>query len=237
MSDPLARLTELEGVASAYAATRDGFDALLRDRGLRKTKPELTSRSLLLGAHASAVLDGSSLTLEQVTEGELDDVVRAALRISAELLGLAPTVDRAPLQVLARLHAVAGVGVVAEADLGRPVQGAPRLAALAELLTSPTKAPAMVVAAIAHAEVRAIAPFGSHNGMVARAFERLLLVQRGVDPTSLTVPEIGHLENRAAYESNLRGYTEGGLPGVHSWLLYAAEAYTSGANASPVTTA
>jgi hypothetical protein len=62
----------------------------------------------------------------------------------------------------------------------------------------------------------------------------LVLVVRGVDPASLVVPEAGHLRLRAAYESNLRGYRDGGAAGVHSWLLYAAEGYAAGAEASPV---
>jgi hypothetical protein len=62
------------------------------------------------------------------------------------------------------------------------------------------------------------------------------MVARGVDPTSLTVPEAGHLALRPAYESNLRGFAGGGSSGVHAWLLYAAEAYTAGAQASPLRT-
>ncbi len=67
--DPLTWLTELEGVPSAFAAARDGIDALLRDRGLRRTAPEQTAESLLRGAHASAVLEGSASTLEEVRAG------------------------------------------------------------------------------------------------------------------------------------------------------------------------
>ncbi len=69
---------------------------------------------------------------------------------------------------------------------------------------------------------------------MARAAERLVLVARGVDEKSLVVPEAGHLALRAAYESNLRGYRDGGQAGVHAWLLYAAEAYAAGAEASPL---
>jgi hypothetical protein len=85
-----------------------------------------------------------------------------------------------------------------------------------------------------HAEIAAAAPFVSHNGLVARAAERLLLVARGVDVKSLTVPEAGHLSLRREYESNLRGYRDGGAAGVHAWLLYAAEAYARAAEASPL---
>ncbi len=234
--DPLADLASLEGVASAMAATRDGIDAMLRDRGLRRTTPELTGESLLRGAHASAVLEGSPTGLEELREGAADEPARAAARLSTELLALVPVLAHSPLQAFARLHTVAAKGAVDDAELGRPRDGdaAERLAALARLLVRPTAAPALVVAAVVHAELRTVAPFASHNGIVARAAERLLLVARGVDPTSLTVPEAGHLALRPEYESNLVGYADGGRGGVHAWLLYAAEAFTSGAQASPL---
>ena len=235
-SDPLARLTSLEGVASAMAAARDGIDALLRDRGLRKTAPDMTGESLLRGAHASAVLEGSGADLEQVR-------VRERRRGGA---GLGPAEHGAarsragagasPLQAFARMHTLAGKGEVDEETLGRPrdAGSAARLNDLARTLLAPTTAPALVVAAVVHAELATAAPFVSHNGLVARAAERLVLVARGVDPKSLVVPEAGHLALRAQYESNLRGYREGGQAGVHAWLLYAAEAYAAGAEASPV---
>ncbi len=235
-ADPLARLASLEGVASAMAAARDGIDVLLRDRGLRQSPPELTAESLLLGAHASAVLEGSGSELEEMRAGSGDATAQAALRVSAEVLGLMPVLAKAPLQAFARLHTLAGKSAVADEELGRPrdAAGAARLTDLAGLLVTPTEAPALVVAAVVHAELATVAPFASHNGIVARAAERLLLVTRGVDPKSLVVPEAGHLRLRREYESNLRGYAEGGTAGVHSWLLYAAEGYAAGAEASPV---
>lgn len=235
-SDPLARLAALEGVGSAMAAARDGIDVLLRDRGLRKSPPELTVESLLRGAHASAVLEGSSTSLDELRAGGGGPMSQAALRVSTELLGLAPVLEKAPLQAFARLHTLAGKGVAPDEDLGRPrtPEGAARLNDLARLLVTPTEAPALVVAAVVHAELATVAPFASHNGIVARAAERLVLVARGVDPKSLVVPEAGHLRLRKEYESNLRGYRDGGAAGVHSWLLYAAEGYAAGAEASPV---
>lgn len=234
--DPLARLAALEGVGSAMVASRDGIDALLRDRGLRQSASGLTGESLLRGAHASAVLGGSGASLEQVREGSADEMARAAVRVSTELLAAVPVFARSPSQALARIHTLAGKGTVADDDLGRPRsdQGADRLAALARLLVAGTSAPALVVAALVHAEIAAAAPFVSHNGLVARAAERLLLVARGVDPKSLVVPEAGHLALRREYESNLRGYRDGGAAGVRSWLLYAAEAYAAAAEASPL---
>jgi len=134
------------------------------------------------------------------------------------------------------MHALAAKGTAEDDDLGRPrdAESAARLRDLAGTLAGPTTAPALVVAAVVHAELASAAPFVSHNGLVARATERLLLVARGVDPTALTVPEAGHLALRPECESNLRGYRDGGMAGVHAWLLYAAEAYAAGAEASPL---
>ncbi|MGI8522043.1 MAG: oxidoreductase [Nocardioides sp.] len=227
-SDPLAGLLALEGVASAYAGTRDGIDALLRDRGLRRTSPELTTESLLRGAVASATLGGSVSSTEAIRSGAGDEVARGAVRLSTELLGLVPVLRSAPLQAFARLHVLAG-------GSGRPTDaaGAERLRGLAGVLAT-TSVPALVVAAVVHAEIVTARPFGGYDDLVARAAERLVLAARGVDEKSLTVPEAGHLALGATYESNLRAYRDGGTSGVHAWLLYAAEAFTAGAERSPL---
>jgi len=232
VADPLAPLLRLEGVPSAFAAARDGIDALLRDRGLRRTSPEQTAEALLVGAHASAVLDGSTSSLDDVREGVGDEVAADAVRVSVHLLSLVPTVRTAPLQAFARLHALAS----GAEDSGRPrdAESLARLQALGRLLAETTSAPSLLVAAVVHADLATAAPFPSHNGIVARAAERLVWVTRGVDERSVLVPEAGHLAHRAAYESNLRGYRDGGPAGVHAWLRYAAEAAAAGAEASPL---
>lgn len=235
-TDPLAWLTELEGVPSAYAAARDGIDVLLRDRGLRRTTPELTAASLLKGAHASAVLEGSTSSLQEVVDGRGDVIAVDAVRLSSSMLGLAPLLKTAPLQAIARLHAVAGQAALGSEELGRPrdAASAGRLRGVADMLLATEDTPALLVAAIAHADLATAAPFASHNGIVARALERLVLVSRGVDAKSLTVPEAGHLALRAQYESNLRAYRDGGERGVHAWAIYAPEAFAAGAEASPL---
>ena len=231
VTDPLAPLLRLEGVPSAFAAARDGIDALLRDRGLRRTSPDQTAEALLVGAHASAVLEGSASTLDEVRAGASDDLAEDAVRVSVHLLSLVPTLRVAPLQALARLHALAS----GAEESGRPrdAESLSRLQALGRMLAD-TSAPALLVAAVVHADLATGAPFPSHNGIVARAAERLVWVARGVDERSVLVPEAGHLALRAAYESNLVGYRDGGTAGVHAWLRYAAEAAAKGAEASPV---
>ena len=236
VADPLAWLVDLEGVPSAYAAARDGIDVMLRDRGLRRTSPEMTAESLLRGAHATAVLEGSASSLADIRAGSGDAIAQDALRLSASQLALAPLLRTAPLQAIARLHAVVAAGSLPSESLGRPrdAASADRLRGVSELLLSATTAPALLVAAVVHADVASAAPFASHNGIVARALERLVLVARGVDAKSLVVPEAGHLALRAEYESNLRAYADGGPRGVHAWVIYAAEAYVAGAEASPL---
>jgi hypothetical protein len=228
--DPLAWLTGLEGVPSAFASTRDGIDVMLRDRGMRRTTPDQTAESLLRGAQASAVLEGSASSLEDVRSGGGDETAAAAVRVSTELLSLVPVMGRTPLQAFARLHSLTGGPTPGQP---RSPEAAERLQSLSRALLA-TSSPGLVVAALVHAELATVAPFASHNGIVARAAERLVLVARGVDPASLVVPEAGHLALRAAYESNLRGYRDGGDSGLHSWLLYAAEAQTKGVEASPL---
>ena len=209
--DPLASLASLEGVASAFAAARDGIDALLRDRGLRRTTPELTTESLLRGAIASASLEGSASSPEDIRAGAGDELAVAAVRVSTELLGLVPTIRASPLQAFARLHAVAAAGSVGVDQLGRPrdAEAAERLHTLAKRLLDPTSAPALVVAAVVHAELATAAPFGSCSGLVARAAERLVLVARGVDEKSLVVPEAGHLSLRAGVRVEPAGVRRG----------------------------
>lgn len=235
-ADPHAWLVSLEGVPSGFAGARDGIDVLLRDRGLRRTGPELTAESLLRGAHASAVLEGSSSTLEEVRDGAGDEIATDAVRVSTELLSLVPVVRRQPLQAFARLHTLAARGALPDELLGRPRDGeaAAKLRGIAELATARTEAPALAVAAVVHAELVTAAPFGSHNGIVARAAERLLLAAKGVDEKSLVVPEAAHLALRREYESNLRGWAVGGPAGMHAWLLYATEAFAAAAEASPL---
>jgi hypothetical protein len=236
VSDPFIAAALLEGVPSAFAATRDGMDSMLRDRGLRRSTPDDTARSLLLGAAATAALDGSTYDPETLAAGGGDELARAAVRLSTELLGLLPVWNRSPVQAIARMHALAAAGSVADEDLGRPVNpaGVARLAALAEMLTQETVAPGLVVAALVHAEITSAGAFSSHNGMVGRAAERLMLVSKGVDPASVTVPEAGHAAQPEAYRAALAGYASGRPNGVHQWLLYSAQAFTRGAEASPL---
>lgn len=231
--DAFAAAGSLEGVPSAMAAARDAIDALLRDRGLRRSRPESTGESLLRGAVASVRLSGVDASLEQARQGAGDPLLFACVRTATQLLGLVPTWSRSPLQALARLHSVVAAGLVPPEQLGRPTDphGVARLHRLSATLSAPTAAPGLVVAALVHAEVASAGAFGGvFDAVLGRAAERLVLVATGVDPVSVTVPEAGHAELAATYAATLAGYG-GGAPGVQRWLLHAAQAYTIGARA------
>lgn len=235
-TDPFLESASIEGVPSAFAATRDGIDSLIRDRGLRRTRPEITVESLLLGAAATAALEGSDFTVDELRAGGGDDIARAAVRLSSELLGLVPVWNRAPLQAIARIHSVLAAGLIDVDQVGRPVnvEGASRLSLLSRLVQQPTKAPGLVVAALVHAEIASAGAFVSLNGVVARAAERVVMVAKGVDPASVTVPEAGHAAEPDGYRAALDAYARGDGAGVNQWLMYASQAFVRGADVAPL---
>ncbi|MFI6906661.1 oxidoreductase [Nonomuraea sp. NPDC050394] len=224
MSDPLAAVAKLPGVPEAVDEAREAVDRLYRHRVLRRARPAVSTESSLRGARASAALEGVDVTLDALRRDEVSDpLVQGALRASAEVGRLGPTWRKAPRQVMARLHSVAAAGLVGPDALGRPSAGGPRLDALFGLLETPTKAPALVLAAIVHAELAVLRPFGSADGVVARAAERITLVEFGLDPKSIVAVEVGHLEQD--YQAGLKAYVDGG---VAEWVHQCAAAVSLG---------
>jgi hypothetical protein len=232
--DLFARVAALPGVEPAAAAARRAVDGLLAHRLLRRRSGEVTAEIALRDAWASASLEGLTLSLDELrarleTGDVVPEVAQGALRVSAALGELAPVWETAPRQALARLHVLAatrGDGQDAEA-LGRPRESAEvtaRLDLLADTLTAPTRAPAVVVAALVHGELLALAPFGSRDGVVARASARLLLVSRAVDPLAVTAPDLGHLDG--GYAAAARAYATGD---VARWVLHCCAALERGA--------
>ncbi|TMR12765.1 oxidoreductase [Nonomuraea zeae] len=105
-------------------------------------------------------------------------------------------------------------------------EAAARMDGLLDLLARPTKAPALVLAAVVHAELVVLRPFGTADGIVARVAERLTLVEYGLDPKSLVAVEVGHLE--LPYADGLRAYLSGTPEGVAQWVQQCASAVTLG---------
>jgi len=100
------------------------------------------------------------------------------------------------------------------------------------VLSAPTRAPALVVAAVVHAEILTVAPFAAVDGVVARAAARLVTTVRSLDPTGVAVVEEGHLElGVAAYEAAADAYRSGTPAGVALWIVHCAQAVALGARA------
>jgi hypothetical protein len=187
--------------------------------------------------------------------------VGAALRLNAEAGQLISIWGQSPVRVLARLHLVAAGGAgVADRTVGRPrLTGEPvveapgadpagplteaplppaddvagRLAGLAQLVIATSPAPALVTAAVVHGELLAVRPFGSYNGLVARAAERIVLISSGLDPKSICPAEVGHAElGRAAYAAAFDGYLSGTPEGMTVWITHCGRAVELGVRES-----
>ncbi|MER6162084.1 oxidoreductase [Streptomyces sp. NPDC001868] len=258
-ADPLAALGELPGVAESVESVRKAVDRVYGHRVMRRRSNAVTSEAALRGARGSAALSGADWALEEVRRRsdfsgqDGDDEARAmgaALRLTAEAGQLLSIWRQSPLRVLARLHLVAAGSD--DARVGRPRQdGEPvdeplvelplpsaaevagRLDGLSELIIKGSSAPALVTGAVVHGELLALRPFGFHNGLVARAAERIVLIGSGLDPKSVCPAEVGHAElGRAAYLAALDGYVSGTPEGMAAWIAHCGRAIELGARES-----
>jgi hypothetical protein len=183
----------------------------------------------------------------------VQQVARGAVQATAETEHVRGLVTTAPLQALARLHVAAAAWLVDDAQLGRPRAGdetcaefadlgpapappevAARLSTLVQALTAAAASgvPALVVAAVAHAEVCTVRPFARANGVVARALERAVVQATGLDPTGVAVTEAGHAaQGGLAHLGALAAYATGSPQGLGLWLGHCADALVAAASA------
>lgn len=132
---------------------------------------------------------------------------------------------------------LAGEEVDDPAGVTLPLPGADELAArldgLNRLVLDGSSAPALVRAAVVHGELLALRPFVSHNGLVARAAERVVLIGAGLDPKAVAPPEVGHAEQgAAACRAALEGYAAGTGEGMAEWIAHCGRAVELGARES-----
>jgi len=179
----------------------------------------------------------------------IEAVLKGAVQATAETEHILGMVVAAPSQALARVHLAAAGHLLPEAQVGRPRRAgeisrefsdlgpAPdedvvrqRLSGIVELLLSAKDAPAVVVAALVHAEIATVRPFVRGNGLVARAIERAVIQASGLDPTGVAVTEVGHgASGVAAYVGALAAYGSGSPQGVALWITHCAKAIVAGA--------
>jgi hypothetical protein len=234
MTDPLGRLAELPGVAAASDEAREALGRAHRHRTNLRGWPATAAEAALRAARASSVLDGGPLQLPD--SGEPDPILAGALRVSQALEGGATAlVDvwlRAPLQALARLHALAAADLTDDDHLGRPRADPDvgrRLELLVGILIGGSRVPAPILAAVAHGEVLTLAPFGTADGVVARGLGRLVTISSGLDPHGLGVPEVYWMRQSGDYRAAARGFSSGTADGLTAWLLLSCRALHAGA--------
>lgn len=233
-TDPLAPLTELPGVADAVARARDAVVAVHNHPANRQGWPKGAAEAGIRAARASAALDGAPL---DSPDAVTDPVLAGAVRIAEESGRLLAAWRTSPSQALARLHVLAAADLVPterhDAELGRP-RAAPgvadRLSLLAGLIAGGTRAPAPILVSVVHGELLALRPFGTADGVVARAAARLTALSAGLDPRGLAVPEVGHLRRAAEYRAAAAGFAAGGVDGVCAWLLHCCAQWEAGAS-------
>ena len=234
MTDPLAPLAELPGVAAASEEAREALGRAHRHRTNLRGWPTTAAEAALRAARASSVLDGGSLQLSE--DGEADPVLAGALRVSEALEGGATSLvgvwRRAPLQAIARLHALAAADLAADERLGRPRTDGDvgrRLELLADIVTGGTAVPAPVLAGVVHGELLTLEPFGTADGVVARAVSRLVTIASGLDPHGLGVPEVYWMRQSGDYRAAARGFSSGTPDGLAAWLVLICRGLHAGA--------
>ncbi|MEV6557334.1 oxidoreductase [Nocardia sp. NPDC051756] len=236
MTDPLQPLVDLPGVRAAADRARDALAEVHRHKANRRGWPTTAAEAAVRAARSSAAIDGGSTELP--ADGQVGDPILAgSLRVGQALDGdalrnLVGTWQRAPLQALARLHLLAAADLVTdEGALGRPRADAgvaERLDLLVQAVLG-SSAPAPVIAAVVHGELLALRPFGTADGVVARAASRLVAVSSGLDPHSLGVPEVFWLRRRQAYLEAAAGFGSGAVDAVGSWVMLCCGALEDGA--------
>ena len=180
----------------------------------------------------------------------LEDMLRGAVQATAETEHIRALVVTAPAQALARIHVAAAGHLLPEWQVGRPRQAGEISREFSDLGPSPDEivvrqrlsgivglllganaaAPAVVVAALVHAEIATVRPFVRGNGLVARAMERAVIQASGLDPTGVAVAEVGHAAGGGvAYLGALAAYGSGSPEGVALWITHCARAIVAGA--------
>ena len=243
------RWSQLPSVAEALLQARGSIDELLWRRDVRSEAASVTAASKVRGSRESAAMEGADVATTE--DSPMGRVLASAQAVTGEAPAVVDVWSSAPLQALARLHAVAGFGHLPPDQLGRPrlsgevpddplnlgpapdaLAAAGRLGLLADLVADSPQVPALAIAGIAHAELVGVRPFGWGSGVVGRAVVRVVLAARGVDPSLFSIPEAGMMQlGRPTYVRALRSYLDGN---VDEYLIWFGRAVALGAQSASV---
>ncbi len=250
--DQLSNLLKVERINDAISAALKSVDELNWNRSVRNNK-DLVPLARRISGYASAALEGASMPADPRQDPDnspMGKLSNSALGLTAEIDFHLTTFTKTPLQTWARLHSF----IDDSESRGRPRTnnevadplhiGSPlpheliedRLAGLVDLVTSST-APALLSAAIAHAELATIAPFNVGSQLIARATSRLVLQSKNVDQLKLVMPEYGFYKiGRNSYAKGLIAYQSGTIDGVAEWVELHSQAVVIGASSVDLVT-
>jgi len=255
----LDRLAALPGMDEATTAAREACTQLRWHPALRRRTKEARAEATIRSARCSAALEGARYPVDLVRDvargaAQFPDdasgrLALGAVRVLSQAEAMGPLLERSPAQVLAGLHTAAAAGLLAPDQLGRPrtaselpgdgigePHDAPsgaaliaRVTGIVDLLGAPASSPALLVAALVHAEVLSARPFLAGNGLVARALAHAVIIQRGLDPMGVVVWEAAHLDAGPGYGRALIGYASGRPEGLVEWVRHCSDAIVAGA--------
>jgi hypothetical protein len=239
--DPLANLIAFEEIASSCDSALKAIDELLWNRTVRRHQDYLVPYARRISGYATAALDGTQMPSDPTMEPEVSPMGSLAehgLLVTAEADLQVLAFKTEPMKVWARLHTLAS----SAADRGQPrisneivdplrLGSLPphqvlqeRLTQLADVIIN-SKSSAILVAAIAHAELATLRPFTQGSYLVARASTRLVLAAREVDSDSIVMSEYGaQLLGRPAYVKALTAYMSGTREGIAAWVEWQSQA-------------
>ena len=197
----------------------------------------------------------AALTQANTADPALDAVAglwRAQVRLNGwmpDLRGEARPLLPSPRALLSSLHrdlsgplATAGTvpmeAVGAPRGRAAPLEGGPGPALSGEELTArldgilaligASSAPALVRAAVVHAELAVTRPFALGNAALGRLAVRHLITRDGLEPTGTAVVDQYPARAPGAYAQALAAYASGSADGVVAWVVWQAEAILMG---------
>lgn len=236
-TDQLELLAQHEPITKVIEETRAAIDELMWNRTLRTKDDDFITFLRRSAGYATAAIDGAAMPDDPLREPDnsaMGIVAQHGLLITAMADTLGGAFKNSPAQVWARLHVL-----ISDADdRGTPrktdevidplrlgnipdsAQARERMRYLGEQLIS-SKAPAVLLSAIAHAEICVTQPFSYGSHLIARASARMILAARGLDEKGVTAPEIGwYLQGRPGYVAALKQYQSGTLAGVTEFVQW-----------------
>ena len=236
---------EVESISKSVKESLHVIDALNWDRTYRN-RSDLIPLARRVSAYSSAGLEGATIPSDprlDPDDSPMGILSQSALGVTAEVEFQLKTFLKTPLQSWARLHSFIEDGeergrprtsnfVEDPMHIGEPLDFhliETRMANLVDLIIN-SKAPTLLIAAIAHAEFATIAPFSRGSQMIARATSRMVIQSHELDQLQLVMPEYGFYKlGRSKYAKSLIAYKSGTVEGVSEWIKFHSNAISIGA--------